>query len=412
MVNRVNQIKNSDITNPATNIFNENKQSRRGGFATIYIVITLASIMMALLVIIEVAEGFGCKSLATTITTSAGESVLGEYNVALYKRYGIFAVRRFEDELSKEAAHYINGSSVVTKGLLRLKLDTVDVYTDRYPALDVKGLSKQIMKLAPEALLKDLGSIGDSGGVGLGSDGTDGIGESGTSGMGSNSTGFGGVKIPGVSHELRSINTASLPSKLLGYSSRESVLLSGGIAEVNPSKLIEDEYILAVCSNKQETSSKSYLAYETEYILFGNQSDTLNLASLRRSIYAIRYAKRLADAQPLPADPLIAGAILAAIAAQAEVDVNVIVEGDEVDGLNYQGYLRLFLSLLSKDEKLARLMDIMQININYVDGVFFAFSNYAYGFDMIAKFNKRVIVPFTWGSPQREGIIEQTHVYK
>lgn len=392
MVNRVNQIKNSDITNPATNIFNDNKQSRRGGFATIYIVITLASIMMALLVIIEVAEGFGCKSLATTITTSAGESVLGEYNVALYKRYGIFAVRRFEDELSKEAAHYINGSSVVTKGLLRLKLDTVDVYTDRYPALDVNGLSKQIIRLAPEAFIRDVGNIDDGGGM------------------------LGGIPDADAGnlepHELRSINTTSLPSKLLGYSSRESVLLSGGIAEVNPSKLIEDEYILAVCSNKQETNSKTYLAYETEYILFGNQSDTLNLASLRRSIYAIRYAKRLADAQPLPGDPLIVGAILAAIAAQAEVDVNVIVEGDEVDGLNYQGYLRLLLSMLSKDEKLARLMDIMQININYVDGVFFAFSNYAYGFDMIAKFNKRVIVPFTWGSPQREGVIEQTHVYK
>ena len=125
------------------------------GFATIYIVLILSSIMMGLLVIIEVAEGFGAKSVAESITTAAGESMLGEFNEALFNRYGIFAVRNFEDDLEQRARHYIDGSSLVIKGIVHPRLLSVSVYTDPYPLMNIDFFSKQLLKLTPMAMLRD-----------------------------------------------------------------------------------------------------------------------------------------------------------------------------------------------------------------------------------------------------------------
>jgi len=346
---------------------------RKAGFASIYIVVCLSSLLLAIFVLLEIALGFATKSVATSITTSAGQSVLGEYNLEMFNRYGIFAIRRYEDDLEKEVEHFASASTAVTKGVVKLSVDKVLVYTDKYPALDIEGFSKQLLKMSLSSAIKEK---------------TD------------------------SNHELRSISTLGLPSKMLGYSSTESVLLSGGITELGINKIAEDEYILNLCSNKIYSKPDSYLAYEAEYVLYGYSSDAANLASLRRSLYGIRLAKRTAEVSPLPTDAVLAAAALAKAAILAEADVNKIVEGETVDSLDYEGYLRMFLAMLSREEKLARLMDIMQINLNLVDGSSFRFCNYAYGFDLNIKYVKKVIVPFTFGTDKRYAEIEQSHVYK
>ena len=133
---------------------------------------------------------------------------------------------------------------------------------------------------------------------------------------------------------------------------------------------------------------------------------------MHRSLYAIRFAVRLAEASPLPADPIAFAFVMAKVAMDAEKDVQDLMEGREVDGIKYETYLTVFLGLLSREEKLTRLMDIMQININYIDGNSFSFKNYSYGFDMVARYSKRVVAPIAWGSGRRFRVVEQTHKYK
>ena len=344
------------------------------GFATIYIVLILSSLILAILVITEVSEGFGSKSVSESIVTSAGQSVLGEYNKALFERYGIFALRNYDNELEDRIKHYINGSTMVTKGFIKLKLEDAFVYSDMYPALNTTLFSKEIRKVVLESVLKRTKTS--------------------------------------ETHVEHKVPLSNLPSKLLGYSSREFLLLSGGLFEIQLDKYIEDEYISNMCSCKTALMDTSYLAYEIEYILFGYNSDDKNLASCRRSLYELRFAENLAQSESLPTDPVALAVATAKAATKAEADVDALVNGERIDGLDYTGYLQIFLSLLSRDEKLARLMDIMQINLNCMDGITFSFSHYSFGFDLVAKFEKKVIVPIYWGYGQRYRTVEQTHVYR
>ena len=60
------------------------------------------------------------------------------------------------------------------------------------------------------------------------------------------------------------------------------------------------------------------------------------------------------------------------------------------------------MALVPRQEKVARLMDIMQLNIRKIDGANFEFRNYAYGFDLNAVFVHR----------RRTGDVEQSFCYR
>ncbi len=92
----------------------------------------------------------------------------------------------------------------------------------------------------------------------------------------------------------------------------------------------------------------------------------------------------------------------AAAAVKSLEEVRILLSGGKVDKLDYAMYLRILLALLPRNEKLARLMDIMQLNITKVDGAHFSFRNYAYGFDLEARFVLKA----------RTGDVSQTHVYR
>ena len=189
-----------------------------------------------------------------------------------------------------------------------------------------------------------------------------------------------------------------LPSALLGYGRRVSLLFSGGIKDLAFSTLLEDEYILAVCSDAVKTGD-GYLELETEYILYGNLSDKANLKAVKLSLFSLRFAvnevKYMSETGELLAST--AAAVLKTVE-----EVRTVLAGGKADGLDYHMYLRVFLALIPRSEKLARLMDIMQINVTKMDGANFSFKGYVYGFDLNASFLHR----------GREGNVEQTYIYQ
>ena len=76
----------------------------------------------------------------------------------------------------------------------------------------------------------------------------------------------------------------------------------------------------------------------------------------------------------------------------------------------YRDYAVLLLMLLPEQTRIARLMDIMQINAAYMDGASFAFRDYCYGFTLSAQFEKRSILPQISGDSRR-GCVVQIHAY-
>ena len=252
----------------------------------------------------------------------------------------------------------------------------------------------------------------------------------------------------------------SLPSNLLGALSRTSLLSACMNLDVYPASWLENEYILNRCSYATALLENSFIDLEAEYILFGQLSDKENEEETRSALFWLRSALNMAyiysSSQkraevtmlassafaliPTPLAFCIISGIWAAVEAKNDVDllfkgkcvpffksekdwksslsgeINHCLppteqgEGDSSIGA-YDDYLRLFLLLLPKHEKLARLMDVIQLNIANQLGRNFCFRDYAYGISLNAEFEKAVHLPGSSFVEKRTGIVEQEHAY-
>lgn len=192
---------------------------------------------------------------------------------------------------------------------------------------------------------------------------------------------------------------------------------SGAVEE-----LIFGEYLLEKCGNYTNNVDKNYLKYQIEYILAGKNNDTENLKSVVKKLIAFREASNLlyllqdeikvAEADALAAglsvvvavpelQPLIKYSILLAWSfAESVNDVKMLLNkgkvplikqsrdwklsleqmlfyednlsaGDgsnEKDGLSYEMYLRIFLNLMNREDKVFRFMDIVEMDIRGTKG--------------------------------------------
>ena len=377
----------------------------RRGFTTVYLIIILASLSMMVMLMINNASAHAARSIAETVCAAAGRSVLSEYQKDLYKRYGVFALRGDDALLSRLSRFYIDASLVGGKALAKPSAVLIQASAEAYPALDTAAFGAQIRKLAPGAAvikgnvleyILDHSDEGISGIIEGLSDESAEVTEENASEAAEKEFGKDADRNRGRS--ISEKESGDLPSALLGYHGRVSLLFSGGIKDLSFSALLEDEYILALCSDAVRTKD-GYLELETEYILYGNRSDKANLKAVKLSLFSLRFAVNEVKYVSETGELLLSTA--AAVAKSVE-EVRTILAGGKVDGLDYQLYLRIFLALIPRSEKLARLMDVMQINVTKIDGGNFSFKGYAYGFDLNASFLHR----------GRNGDVEQTFIYQ
>jgi len=248
----------------------------------------------------------------------------------------------------------------------------------------------------------------------------------------------GGIADGGNGKYLDFGSIAALPSADLGIGKTLSPVLSGGLSEAGAEAVLTDEYILTVCSDALRPKSAGSLSFETEYILYGNAADKANSSAAKRAVFGIRFASDLAavfaDSAkmselssiaasafsfiPLPVAVFILASIEAGI--QAKEELAVILDGGTVPLLqsvpsfgSYRDYLRLLLLALDGDAKLARLMDIMQLEVRRLSGKEFTFRDYAYGFELNAVFEKPVRFSRFLGLGEKmNGEVYQIHIYR
>lgn len=376
----------------------------------------LLALVMALVMIINAACGFAARSEIDTVCALAGRSVLSEYQKDLYERYGIFALRGDDALLTRLAAFYTTGSLAVVKALVQPVPLKVYASAEAHPALETAAFAKQVRRLAPAAaitkgnVLEYLKSFIDSPAESDLPDAENGeLSDITELGEGGDPEGFDPVKQaekelgkePGGAkgNTIKAADYRELPSRLLGYPKRISLLFSGGIADLSFAAAIEDEYMLAVCSNVLDAKDGCFLEREIEYILYGNSSDAANFKALKLSLFALRMAVNEVKYLSKTGELLVS---TAAAAALSITEVRTIIGGGKVDGLDYGLYLRILLALLPRNEKLARLMDIMQLDLRLMDKANFSFKTYAYGFDLSAVFIMK----------KRLGDVEQTFTYR
>lgn len=260
--------------------------------------------------------------------------------------------------------------------------------------------------------------------------------------------------------EISSGERKQLPSAMLGVKGRSSLLFTGGILDISAGDVFLNTYIQEVCSNGVHQAENTYLKLETEYVLYGDPKEAKNQKSAENSLKALRYPLNMASILkepvlmqavntaanlfPMLPRPLVVGVLTAIWAGiETKADLNRLYEGKSVplfktsdqfltslsrfmskegragskeisySGFgSYEDYLGLLLLLVPEDDKAARLMDVMQLNLKLQDKASFTFRDYAYGFDLEAVFTRRHYASDPFLNRLGGAYVRQTHTYR
>lgn len=433
------------------------------GFSSVYVVICLSSLVFLLLCICELCEGYAAGSICENVCLSAGESVLSEYQPDLQRRYGVFALSSYEQKLSALSGFYIRHNLNGTNLLVRPELAECTVSTEGMEGLRTDVLAQQIDALGVMLTAKDgleltgaedllrslLDPVNNREDEEASKDLADVPSAEGSEGKSAAELKreYDEAMDPDFGLEggrsLVSVDQNALPTSLLGIRPSSSLLgyAAGALVQdgLSPSALLQARYTVEVCSDLLHKRNDTILGLETEYVLFGKKSDRENEEEMKQALFKVRtaidLARNLRDEAKMAAYAAAAAAcpaipqplailIIAAIdsAVQAKGEVLVLCGGGTVEIIRgfsigerrfgtYRDYAMLLLMILPEQTRMARLMDLMQVNTAYMDGAAFSFRDYCYGFTLVAEFEKKSILPQVSGS-RRSGSVEQTHAYR
>jgi len=393
------------------------------GSASIFLLMISAVMVILVFAYIAATASITAAGYADSLLNLAGRSVLSEYDRDLKDEYGLFSFRGDGEEIGDKVSYYVN---YTLKNKNHLKMEELQIDITEASLANTDIFEEAVTEYADYATARNicreiLDDDGETGGEeGSPEDGRDGV--------------------------LRNETVIdSLPSKELGKSSDLIRRVTEGLSswkevfESGSDKFLVDQYIFQQFKNAQngEVKRKTFFRNEAEYILMGDLSDKKNKKKFRDSVVLLRNA---ANYLFIFADPVMHGELAAAAAlitpgpealltqlllaeawalAEAEndmrilehgkkvpvyktrtawaVDLESIVKGTDVGyidtgsetGLNYQGYLRIFLFFQDRAVKLTRMMDLIQINMqgNY-DREFLIKDNNC-GFDFEAVINGR-----------------------
>lgn len=364
----------------------------------------LAGVLLCVSLFIHFASQAAGRSYADAVLQLAGRSVLSEYDLQLQRRYGLFAVHTDEKQVEEKIKLYAGYSfhddflKEVLRGrkhtdILRLKLNSVSVNLKGYSMTDAGLFEQQILEYMKYGIVKEVL--------------------------------FEENAHPPMNQESELKNQqiiASLPSK--GYQSNFSVdlknLIENGLpslAEIKKNQLdkyLVNEYIMTHFLNRMRghETRDTFFFNEVEYVLKGNFSDGRNYNAVRTDLFIMRNIlnllhitgdpeKRRKIAEVAAALTLIKGkeigiAVVSEAWATAETvnDLRLLEAGKEValikgrdnwavplsstleyiqkegytapkrmTGYDYEDYLRIFLFLEKREQKLFRCMDLIQINM-------------------------------------------------
>lgn len=183
-------------------------------------------------------------------------------------------------------------------------------------------------------------------------------------------------------------------------------------------ELIYNEYLMKMCGCFDKPKDGGLLQYQIEYILYGKNSDAANLRNSVELLFALRAAANLTSiytdstkkeeaelvaavicwllAAPELADTLTAILLGVWALVESAADVHHLLGGGRVPlmkkssewstsligifrgdlfgsgqkttGLSYQDYLRVFLGIMNKNDKAARSLDIVEMDIRQTVG--------------------------------------------
>lgn len=389
-------------------------RNKRGMVSVFVMIFSVSIISLAMLFI----GGTRAKAISSSVESLGhlwAKSILGEYTDKLYERYGIFA---YKAKSPAEVDDKLNQLSEITfKGKRYIDCEGCNSSLYKYSLAELDNFQKQVNKAAVADKQKKFKDIELD--IYTPSDRTI-----------SNDAIVAGLPSKG---RLSSFSLSNFINKIKEIDDIKDVL-KGGKDELLQMKYMKNHFQSAV---SQSEDDDSFFKYELEYILAGKASDEGNLKSTRNRIIAIREAMNIAYinqntqmrnlaltiaeliSSPAAA-PATQQALIAAWAyAESVNDYRLLVHGKKVPlmkdddswavnlksiitnpnpeyidknnekGNTYNEYLQAMIFLTNKDNRLLRMMDLIEINMKYCYYGNFSISSHYTGIDYSMDVNGR-----------------------
>ena len=389
-------------------------RNKRGMVSVFVMIFSVSIISLAMLFI----GGTRAKAISSSVESLGhlwAKSILGEYTDKLYERYGIFA---YKAKSPAEVDDKLNQLSEITfKGKRYIDCEGCNSSLYKYSLAELDNFQKQVNKAAVADKQKKFNDIELD--VYTPSDRTI-----------SNDAIVAGLPSKG---RLSSFSLSNFINKIKEIDDIKDVL-KGGKDELLQMKYMKNHFQSAV---SQSEDDDSFFKYELEYILAGKASDEGNLKSARNRIITIREAMNIAYINKNPqmrdlaltiaelisspaAAPATQQALIAAWAyAESVNDYRLLVHGKKVPlmkdddswavnlksiitnpnpeyidknnekGNTYNEYLQAMIFLTNKDNRLLRMMDLIEINMKYCYYGNFSISSHYTGIDYSMDVNGR-----------------------
>ena len=389
-------------------------RNKRGMVSVFVMIFSVSIISLAMLFI----GGTRAKAISSSVESLGhlwAKSILGEYTDKLYERYGIFA---YKAKSPAEVDDKLNQLSEITfKGKRYIDCEGCNSSLYKYSLAELDNFQKQVNKAAVVEKQKNFKDVALD--VYTPSDR-----------MISNNAIVAGLPSKG---RLSSFSLSNFINKIKEIDDIKDVL-KGGKDELLQMKYMKNHFQSAV---SQSEDDDSFFKYELEYILAGKTSDEGNLKSTKNRIIAIREAMNIAYINQNPqmrdlaltiaelisspaAAPATQQALIAAWAyAESVNDYRLLVHGKKVPlmkdddswavnlksiitnpnpeyidknnekGNTYNEYLQAMIFLTNKDNRLLRMMDLIEINMKYCYYGNFSISSHYTGIDYSMDVNGR-----------------------
>lgn len=394
-------------------------RSKRGSSA-VFLTLILATLMSITLALIYGVKAEAIRSSADAIINLAGDSVLSEFDCRVQEDYGLFLIKGTDDVLSSKLHRYISYSF---NDMDNVKIEAIDVSSGKFSVADTNLVYEQIIEhmeiLEAEGLIgKALtGEKDDSAGVDINS-------------------------LPNrtLRHgpTIVSLPSAAVPKRSLTAAAESIAEKAKDVDEAfkaGTENYLLNKYIFKYFNSRVSTAdSGHFFKNEVEYILGGEVSDSKNEKRVEMALKAMRFpinmaylysdaekqAALAAAAQAMTPGPA-AAATQAALAstwayAESDNDVELLWAGKRVPmvkddstwavelekaiegiggtveprtekGYGYEEYLHILLFFQDNNIKLARILDLIQINMRAEHDADFLIGEYAAGITIKVKVN-------------------------
>ncbi len=391
--------------------------NNKKGSSAVFLTVILAALMSLTLALIYGVKAQNIRSSMDATISLAGDSVLSEYDRRIQEEYGLFLLKGTDEELSRKLHRYVSYS---VDDMKSVELQSVKVSSSKYVVTGLSLLKRQILEHMKIAMAEDLIKEKKE--------------EQGSRDVENRSLNHGPTIV--------SLPSANIPSKGL-TAMAESI--TDKLSEVDDAfksgtdAYMVNSYILEYFNNRESVkNAEHFFSNEVEYILGGELSDLKNEKRVEMALKAMRFPinlaylysdeekqAALAAAAQLMTPGAAAAATQAALAstwayAEADNDVELLWEGyrvpmvkddtswaidldsaiegvfggpvtpEEEKGYSYSEYLQILLFFRDENIKLARILDLIQINMRAMYDGEFLISEYSTGISVEVKANGRI----------------------